>query len=57
MRFDIFNKSRPLGERWKSSSEDRRVLPVAVLDFVTFHLFCDRRLDWLLETYLEEALQ
>lgn len=57
MRFDICNKSRPLGEKWKNSSEDRRVPPVAVLDFVTFQLFWDRRLDWLLETQLQEALQ
>lgn len=43
-------KKKPLGERWKNSYEDRRVLPIAVLDFVTFQLFSDRRLHWLLET-------
>lgn len=56
MRFDICNKSRPLGERWKNSFEDRRVLPIAILDLVTFQLFSDRRLHWLLETQLQEAL-
>lgn len=56
MRVDILFKKRPLGERWKNSSEDRSVLPIAFLDFVTFQLFSDR-LRWLLETQLQEALQ